>query len=181
MFTASVDDYGYQSLVDRTIEALEFGVRDAVRNAAQEGAEEARHSGRFKNRTGNLRAWIVADFLRSNGRSAQWEILSRAPYSKFVEEGTRPHEIWPKAAHGSVGPLRPGQSRRASGKGPHEHIVGRGVMLRWTAGGQTFFARMVHHPGTRPDPFMGPAYLKAEAVLYRELEVMIYKAGRLWN
>jgi hypothetical protein len=180
MFTASVDLSGFRQQVARTVEGLETGVRDAVRNAAQEGAHEAITASRFKNQTGNLRSNIVADFVRSNGRSAQWEILSRMPYSKFVEEGTRPHEIWPKAGYGLKGPLRNGQTRRATGKGPHEHIVGRGQALRWVSGGQVFFARMVHHPGTAAYPFMGLAYIKAEAVLYREIYVGIDKVARYW-
>lgn len=181
MFTASVDLSGFDRVVDRTIETLGFGVRDAVREAAEQGAAEAKRSGRFQNRTGNLRANIVAHFLRSNGSSAQWEILSPTFYSRFVEVGTKAHEIWPKAAHGSQGPLRSGQSRRATGKGPHEHIVGRGQALRWVNGSGEHFARMVHHPGTAADPFFGPAYLKAERVLYSELHVGIAKAGALWR
>lgn len=180
MYSVGVDTHGYERLAARTVETLLFGVGDATRNAAQEGAEEARRSGRFKDRTGQLRTNIVAYFLKSNGRSVQWEILSPMFYSKFIEQGTRAHEIWPKAGYGLKGPLRSGQTRRATGKGPHEHIVGRGQALRWTSGGQTFFARMVHHPGSAAMPFMGLAYLKAEAVLYRDIHVGIDKASRLW-
>lgn len=181
MFSATVDLSGFRNQVKRTIQTLEFGVRDAARAAAEEGAIEAKNSGRFKNRTGNLRGNIVAHFLRSNGNSAQWEILSSATYSQYVESGTRPHEIWPKAGHGLKGPLRNGQTRRATGKGPHEHIVGRGTALRWVSGGVTHFAAMVHHPGTTADPFMSAGYLKAERVLYREAEIAIAKAGALWR
>lgn len=181
MYTCHVDQSVFDRVVERTIETLEFGVRDAARNAAEEGAAEAKRSGRFQNRSGQLRANIVAKFLRSNGRSATWEILSPTFYSRFVEEGTRPHEIWPKAAHGSQGPLRPGQTRRATGKGPHEHIVGRGIALRWVDGGGQHFARMVHHPGTAADSFMSYGYFKAERVLYAEIHVGIAKAGALWR
>lgn len=180
-FTTYVDHSEFDRVTIRTLETLEFGVRDAVRNAAEEGAAEAKRSGRFKDRTGQLRANIVANFLRSNGISATWEILSPTFYSRFVEEGTRPHDIWPKAGYGSQGPLRPGQTRRASGKGPHEHIVGRGLALRWVDASGPHFARMVHHPGTQPDSYMSYGYFKAERVLYAEIHVGIAKAGDLWR
>jgi hypothetical protein len=48
------------------------------------------------------------------------------PYARYVLAGTKPHVI---------------EARNAR-------------VLRWTdAGGNPFFARRVHHPGTRPDPF----------------------------
>lgn len=182
MFSIAIDQSAFERIVARTVEALEFGVRDSVRNAADAGVAEAKRSGRFKNRTGFLRSNIVARFIRSNGRSAQWEILSAAPYSTFIEKGTRPHEIWPKARYGMKGPLRNDQTRRASGRGPHEHVVGRGSVLRWVGSdGQTHFAAMVHHPGTKPDPFMAPAFYRANRVILRELDAMIAKAAHLWN
>jgi len=177
MFTASVDLSGFRQQVARTMDVLQDAVPYATRIAAQEGAVEAKRSGRFRDRTGNLRAKIVARFVRGTGRSVTWEILAGAPYSKFVEDGTRPHEIWPKAQNGYSGPTRKGQSRRAD----NDVGVGRGHALRWVSGGQTFFARMVHHPGTQPDHYMSPAYFKAEAVLYREIYVGIDKAARLWT
>ncbi len=180
MFTCTVDLSAFRKAARLSIEAVHTGVRDAARNAAEEGAEHAKAVGRFKDITGHLRKSIVAEFLSSNVSSAKWMILAGADYAAFVEYGTKPHEIWPKAGHGSKGPLRNGQTRRATGKGPHEHVVGRGRALRWVNGGKTFFAAMVHHPGSASSPFMGPAYLKAEAVLYRDLESIGDKLVRIW-
>jgi len=53
-----------------------------------------------------------------------------APYPLYVEFGTRPHVIRPK---------RPGG------------------MLRWEDQTGVHYALKVHHPGTRPQPFMRPA------------------------
>jgi len=181
MFTAEIDFSDYRAAVAETQRALELGRRQAVAAAAIEGAQYARAIGPFKDRTGQLRSGIVARFLNSGGNSVLWEILSPAPYSEFVENGTRPHDIWPKAAHGLKGPLRNGQTRRATGRGPHEHIVGRGIALRWVSGGVTHFASMVHHPGSKPYPFAGPAYLKAQAVLEREFDLMFGVVARIWN
>lgn len=181
MLTCSVDLSGFRRAAKETITAVQTGARDAARNAAQEGARHAKDVGPFKDRTGNLRNHIFADYESSNVWGAKWVINSPEKYSAFVELGTKPHEIWPKAGNKLKGPVRNGQTRRATGKGPHEHIVGRGRALRWISGGITHFAAYVRHPGTRPYPFMGPALLKAEAVLYRELEAIGDKLARIWR
>lgn len=181
MFAASLDLSGFHQAVEETKKQIDLGQRKAVASAAIEGAQYARAIGPFKDRTGQLRSGIVARFLNSGGNSVLWEILSPMPYSQFVESGTRPHDIWPKASHRFKGPLRNGQTRRATGKGPHEHIVGRGLALRWMVGGVSVFAAMVHHPGSRTYPFAGPAYLKAQAVLEREFELLFGVVARIWN
>lgn len=50
-------------------------------------------------------------------------------YAPYVHDGTRPHVIRPK----------------------------RGKALRFVIGGQVVFARVVQHPGTRPNPFLNRA------------------------
>lgn len=181
MFACDIDLSGFRTLVGRTLDVLEQKLDQAVEHAAVEGAEAARHSTAFKDRSTVLRSSITAHFLRSRGRSVTWEILSPAPYSRFVEEGTRPHDIRPKAAYNLNGPLRSGQTRRASGKGPHEHIVGRGQALRFLVGGQWVFASVVHHPGTAPHPFLGIGYLQAERTLWRECEKIPIALARVWQ
>lgn len=54
-----------------------------------------------------------------------------APYAGYVEFGTRPHEIKPKKSGG---------------------------VLVFNAGGQKVYARVVNHPGTKPQPFVRPAF-----------------------
>lgn len=54
-----------------------------------------------------------------------------APYAGYVEFGTKPHTIRPK---------RPG-----------------GV-LAFDVGGRTVFTKQVNHPGTRPQPYVRPAF-----------------------
>lgn len=181
MLTATLDLSGFREQVQQTRRLIKLSVDRGVGRAAAEGAIEARSSGRFKNRSGELRRNIKARFLKSDGNSVEWELISLMPYSRFVQEGTPPHEIRPKAAHGLKGPLQKGQTRRATGKGPHEHIVGRGRALRWVVGGRSVFARVVHHPGTQPDPFMTPGYFKAERVLFREMDVMQANVANLWR
>jgi hypothetical protein len=123
---------------------LVYGIRGAVDKACEEGADEARRTHLYKDRTGTLTK-SIGDRLTSIGAlGAEGVIEATAPYAKFVEGGTKPHHIVPRRAR----------------------------MLAWEGeGGQGdwHFARSVQHPGTQPLPFMGPAYLKAERVLEREV------------
>lgn len=57
------------------------------------------------------------------------EISFNTDYAEFVNDGTRPHVIRPRQAQ----------------------------VLRFTVGGRVVFARVVHHPGTRPNPFLDRA------------------------
>jgi HK97 gp10 family phage protein len=54
-----------------------------------------------------------------------------APYAGFVEFGTKPHIIRPKSPGG---------------------------VLAFKIGGRQVFAKMVHHPGTKPQPYVRPAF-----------------------
>ncbi len=153
-------DFDYTALLEkqRRVESALDGL--AKRAVIATGKVVSRHAkqGPFKDRTRQLRSTISDRYL---GKRGPWHlVLVRAPmqYASFVELGTGPHDIWPKAGYNLKGPVRDGQTRRARGKGPHEHIVGRGLALRWKdAGGGEHFARMVHHPGSKPYPFMAPA------------------------
>lgn len=77
------------------------------------------------------------------------EVWAHAPYSAWVELGTRPHVI---QAHARV---RGGWTGPYTGKpGPGQHT------LRWFVDGHPVFAMRVHHPGTRPQAFLRPALYK---------------------
>lgn len=90
-------------------------------------------------RTGNLKRSIRPGIV--TGDSAT--VVAATNYARFVEEGTRAHTIRPRnrkvlAWNNSPGAYRLSGSLR-SGARPN------------------VFAREVHHPGTRPHPFMMPA------------------------
>lgn len=180
MYTCDIDLTEFDRCVGETKRELEQGLHHAVRTAADEAVRQGKR-GRFKDKTGELRRNIHAEKLLESARGARWKVVSPEPYSIFVEDGTKEHDIWPKAVHELNGPVRNGQSRRASGDGPHEHVVGRGQFLRWKTGGRTFFARMVHHPGSPAFGYMGAAALKAERVLYRDLELLRERMGTVWK
>lgn len=56
---------------------------------------------------------------------------NQAPYAIYVEMGTRPHVIKPKRKDG---------------------------FLRFQIGDKTIYARIVHHPGTKAQPYIRPAF-----------------------
>lgn len=154
MFTAELDLSEFHAQVGRTLDELEHGIRIAVGHAAQEGAAEAKRSTTFQDRTGKLRAGIVARLAQATNRGVTWEIYSPKPYSRFVEEGTRAHVIEAKNAD----------------------------YLHWEdEGGGHHFAKRVFHPGTAPHPFMGQAYLKAERVLYAQMDLVMRTVERIWQ
>jgi len=157
MLRVTWDESQFSRLELRTTSDIERLVRDGLVAAGKVTVARAKQ-GPFRDHTRQLRSTISSQYL--GRRFGYWMVQINAPmrYASYVEKGTDPHEIWPKAAHGLIGPVRKGQSRRATGRGPHEYIVGRGLALRWKdAGGGVHFARMVHHRGSKPYPFFKPA------------------------
>jgi hypothetical protein len=181
-YTFDTSDFRTKAVGTRHVMAL--GTKRAVQVAGEAAAVRARSEHPHKRRTGRLTSPAELKFeLRQADDGGSWGYLvNYTPYGAYVEYGTKPHKIYPKAAHGLIGPVREGQTRRATGKGPHEHIVGRGIALRFRVGGVIVFAKYVDHPGTQPLPFMYPAALYAETVLARETELVTFEMVRkLWE
>lgn len=93
-------------------------------------------------RTGNLgRSIHVASVTETEAR-----VEAGAAYAGYVERGTRPHEITPKArlalrfAASPAGARLTGTPRK---------------------GAAVVFAKRVHHPGTKAEPFLLPGAQKA--------------------
>jgi HK97 gp10 family phage protein len=80
-------------------------------------------------RSGNLRASLGVRVHAHSVTIGPDEV--KAPYAKYVEFGTKPHVIKPKTPDG---------------------------VLRWSNGGQVFYAKKVNHPGTKAQPFVRPAF-----------------------
>jgi len=164
------------------IGTIVMAVQTGVELGIQEGISEALSTRHWQDRTGeahrNTRGYL--DHRTQLGAEGWMECL--VDYASFLEEGTEPHWIRPKAAWGTPAhQLKAGQTVRASGKGPHEHIVGRGQFLRWKdSGGEQHFAREVWHPGTKVDGFMARGVQKAERVVEREFERGVVTAQRRW-
>jgi hypothetical protein len=175
MFTATVDVGDFRRRVAMTQQRINLTLVKAVSDAADAGVDEAK-KGRFKDHTGYLRRQIRHDPIRKGATEVFSYLVSATSYSRFVEYGTKPHMIYPKAGHGFIGPLVAGQSRRAiTDIGTHR------IALRWYVGGQPVFARYVRHPGSAPYPFMRPGAQYAAVVLRDRLLGGFYGLQTVWN
>jgi hypothetical protein len=81
-------------------------------------------------------------------------VVATANYAAYVELGTRAHEITPKA--------RKALRWAATGAGARLSGTPRKAAQRGELGGVRF-AKRVHHPGTRPYPYLLPGAQKAVA------------------
>lgn len=152
MLTAEFDLTEFRSAAKSFDLRARFGVAGAVQAACEEGAAEARRAHRYKDRTGNLTRSIKAETPHQTTNGAEGAIVASAKYASFVEEGTRPHVI---------------EARQAQA-------------LRFIWKGVLTYMRRVHHPGTKPAPFMGIAALKAERVLESRIEVALDEAAAVF-
>lgn len=101
-------------------------LRQAIKASTIEVQDEAQTNHRFISRTGQLERSIDVKFNENSG--IVYIDSQSAPHGPFVHEGTAPHSIFPK-------------NKKA---------------LRWAPqrGGAFQFARVVHHKGTKADPFL---------------------------
>ena len=86
-------------------------------------------------RTGRLRSSIRAEPPRIFSLRGTVKVGSDLEYAGFVNDGTAPHVIRPRRAQ----------------------------VLRFTVGGRVVFAKVVNHPGTRPNPFLDRALREVAA------------------
>lgn len=134
-------------------------------------------------RTGNLGRSIHV----GNIGAETAEIIVSAGYAAFVEFGTRPHEIRPKnrkvlAWGATAGGRRLSGSMTAAARRGSLGLGGKGgIQMVGAAGpssGPVIFARVVHHPGTSPNPFMERALQSAlEAGGLTDIIIGAWNAG----
>lgn len=145
MLTIEIDLASFEREAERFVEGIQRGMLDVAQQTALDGAEHARAVGQFKDHSGELRGSIRVLSSGRIARGGEATFGTTKSYGRFVESGTAPHEI---------------RTRRAGA-------------LRWEQGGEIRFARVVYHPGGRAFPFMGPAAIKAEAVLYARAQALV--------
>jgi len=108
-------------------EKIRVGLDAAVHEIADKILATAK--GLIKTRTGWLAGSGYVNPVGMGG-TASYTVGFGASYARFVEYGTKPHMIYPRAAGG---------------------------VLRFETGGQIVFSRYVHHPGTWPQNYLGGA------------------------
>ena len=156
---------------------LGFGITQAVRSAMDAGVAVAKARVPVSNdpKGTHLREVIAGRIVSATGGGGGWtvtaEIIAPKRYAIFLEGGTAAHVIRPKS--GAFGPMNEGQSRKRGAK-PHL-LVFKGADGKWIS------KQEVHHPGTKPHPFMGVAYFAAEQRLEAELAKAVQAAADAFN
>lgn len=117
--------------------ALSRTIRGASRNELDESARRVLNRAKVLAPvdTGRLRASIRIESRRTFTLRTVYTIGSDVFYAPYVNDGTRPHLIRPKTKQA----------------------------LKFTIGGRTVFAKVVHHPGTRANPFLDRALREVAA------------------
>ena len=158
---------GYASL-QRRIAAIKGPVlgKDIMTTLAMATVREAKVFEAPHRKTGNLGRTIHAGTITETSA----EVVASANYARWLEEGTRPHLITPNAKK-ALRWAATGAGRRLSGTPTKAAQTG--------SNGGVVFARSVHHPGTRPYPYMKPGAEKAitSAGLLDRVVIAWNKAG----
>lgn len=112
-------------------------IRGASRNELEAAARQVMNRAKILAPvdTGRLRASIRIESRRTALLRSRYTIGSDLSYAPMVHDGTRPHTIRPKRAQA----------------------------LRFRIGGRVVYAKVVHHPGTRPRPFLDQALREVSA------------------
>lgn len=126
--------------LERLFAELEVAAKKALQDALTSAEQHARNTTQFQDVTGTTRKGIHA--FVTNGSALEGQLISMGSATRFIEYGTKPHQI-----------------------------NARGSAMRFVVNGQAIFARRVHHPGTRPRPFMQEARDHGEQVLDYGLEL----------
>lgn len=174
----------FHRLKSKTIEIMQNGTIRAVRVALDEAADYARRNHPHKTQTGNLTSPenLFGEMVRADADEAWGYLQNVAPYAACVEEGTRAHLILPLNYHWGSPYKQSPESRVSGRKASPAYGAGRGQALRFVIGGTEIFRKVVHHPGTSPLPFMGPAAEFAGEVIVRETERVTFElAEALWE
>lgn len=142
---ARVDGSGLYAGFDTARGRFDRLFHAAMERTVEMAASYAKQSALYRSHTYGLRSSIKGFVIGGMGGIAgagagpQGRVEARAPYAKFVEEGTAPHIILPR----------------------------RRKVLRFVQNGAVRFSRGVFHPGTEPRPFMAEARDRATPLLER--------------
>jgi hypothetical protein len=96
---------------------------------------------------------LNSSIFKHRNADGSWDVghdLKRAPHALFVVWGTKPHLIRPKNKK----------------------------MLRWASGGAFHFAKVVHHPGNKPDNWVARAATLAPQMFEQHVRQHIAKLNQ---
>lgn len=155
MFTVTVEGLeDVERKWSNSVREIHDGTTDAVIHAADAGVEEGKRSATWTDRTGAARRTIAAKRGVKAFGVTYVDMVAPLFYHRYLDAGTRPHEILPVRAR----------------------------FLRFHArDGTLVFAKRVWHPGTKGDGFAGKMYFKAQRVLRAELEALAARVCAKWG
>lgn len=140
----SIEDKKFQRDIEKLMKKHSKKLYEAVVDSSNKMATIAKQGVPVD--TGYLRGHITTEISKMGIFTG--EVVSGADYSQAVEEGTKPHPIEVKNKKVLAG----------KGSGP---------------GGWDIFGTKVKHPGTKPQPFMRPAFMKAKNHLEKLIKRII--------
>jgi len=145
--TLQIDNTHFKRDMERFAKQSETHFKKAIREATFRMVKHAKLKVRNYTRSSKVKSGFlinnITPTIMSNGLTG--EVISKAAYSQAFEEGTRPHGIVVKNKKVLAGPYR----GRPSGWNVSKGSAGMGFAT---------YGKKVHHPGTRPHPFMYPAW-----------------------
>lgn len=133
----------------KRVEAFAAEIHGGLSGVVAESCEEGAENARTVGKFKDQTGNLRRGIQGRGTGAGEGEIVAPADYASHVESGTKAHEI----------------------------VATRAPLLRWVSDGAVHYAKRVWHPGTRGTPFMGPAYLKAEALLRAKAEVLTHRAA----
>jgi len=131
--------------LERRLKAIGMTPHDALRKIQLDAVANAKRA--VPRKTGRLGRSIGPGGLTNDHAI----VRASANYAAYVELGTRPHVIKP----------RNGKFLAFPAKGTATRLGGAPTRDAVRKGGAYVFARVVHHPGTKPQPFLVPGAQQA--------------------
>lgn len=104
------------------------------------------------------------------------EVVAASKVAVFLEYGTAPHVITPKAKL-ALRWAASSSDRRLTGSPRGRYDAAHKPISALAKSVGFIFAKIVHHPGTRPYPFLGPASVEALQKIALKGQVFIDR----WN
>ena len=150
-FSMSFDSSTLLQAFERAPEVISTELKSELGQGLRSIQADARENHRFVRKSGNLQKAILWE-TASTGLEGTIRIEeSKAPYGAAVHDGSRAHIITPKKAK----------------------------ILHFVSGGKEVFARIVHHPGTKPDQFVYQAVERQKPLLRQRLDGAIKRAFQM--
>jgi len=150
MITFTIDDRQFRQQMRQFAKRKDGEFKHAVLRATLEMEKLAKTLVRDFTRNSKVKSGTLINNIRkriiSSGLTG--EVISGAGYSQIVEEGSRPHTISVRNKPVLAGPLR--------GAPPGWEVSAKSASM-----GYATYGKKIKHPGTRPQPFMYPAWRSA--------------------